>query len=520
MSPAVTRTMTALVCLCWAGAAIVSAGEAAPRPPRQPKAAVEVPGAGNALDVPYLGPERDVLHESEYGQERQVRLNVHWPQGGGRHPCVLFVHGGSNTGGHKDHHSGSAHSAKLAGEFVAKGFTVANLNYILGNDIYPQLFWDLKAAVRFLRANAERFHIDPDRIGAWGWSAGGWDVSTIAFADAGDLAMHGNPRGSSGLDPAAIASLAGRARGTGKGGPRLLVPMDAPEPVHAEHSARLQAISVDFFWNHHLATPDDPAVSTYTGEGATSPLQAPCEAAGLPFLAIPLKGKKDAVLHVPSLDSRTAGEDGGEVDARTRVLQFFVRHLQREPRAVAPEFRPNRRVFAGSTTVSLVGASPDTVFHVTVDGSPPTAASPRYEKPFAISATTVVKAIAIKPGMAPSGIATAIYTAGRPPPVVSGPDALPPARVGQPWTATFSAEGGAPLAWAASLQLSDKVFGRETPGSAFDSEKPNPLGLGFDRATATLSGTPTRAGNYVLQVHCGRAYGELAGSRTWILRVE
>ena len=54
----------------------------------------------------------------------------------------------------------------------AKGYAVVSLNYRLGMDLVPAV-QDGKAAVRFLRANAAKYHLDPDKFAVWGNSAGG-----------------------------------------------------------------------------------------------------------------------------------------------------------------------------------------------------------------------------------------------------------------------------------------------------------------------------------------------------------
>jgi len=64
----------------------------------------------------------------------------------------------------------------LAGvdRLLASGYAVASINYRLSNEaIYPAQINDAKAAVRFLRATAAKYNLNPDTIGAWGASAGG-----------------------------------------------------------------------------------------------------------------------------------------------------------------------------------------------------------------------------------------------------------------------------------------------------------------------------------------------------------
>jgi acetyl esterase/lipase len=89
-------------------------------------------------------------------------------------PLVVLIHGGAFAMGD------SSMEAQKAQALVDAGFAVASINYRLsGEALFPAGAQDAKAAVRFLRANAEEYGIDPDRIGAWGSSAGGWLASML-----------------------------------------------------------------------------------------------------------------------------------------------------------------------------------------------------------------------------------------------------------------------------------------------------------------------------------------------------
>ncbi len=64
--------------------------------------------------------------------------------------------------------------------FVARGYAVASINYRYSQQAkYPAQIEDCKAAVRWLRANAKKYNLDPDHIGAWGESAGGHLVALL-----------------------------------------------------------------------------------------------------------------------------------------------------------------------------------------------------------------------------------------------------------------------------------------------------------------------------------------------------
>jgi hypothetical protein len=81
---------------------------------------------------------------------------------------------------------GSAHQTDKAmdgeqiGALVKAGYAVASLDYRLSGEArYPAAVQDVKAAVRFLRANAAGYGLDPERFGAFGASAGGYLVSML-----------------------------------------------------------------------------------------------------------------------------------------------------------------------------------------------------------------------------------------------------------------------------------------------------------------------------------------------------
>jgi acetyl esterase/lipase len=66
---------------------------------------------------------------------------------------------------------------------VSQGFAVVDVGYRLsGEAIFPAQIQDCKAAVRWIRANAKKYSLNPDRIGAWGSSAGGHLVALLGTA--------------------------------------------------------------------------------------------------------------------------------------------------------------------------------------------------------------------------------------------------------------------------------------------------------------------------------------------------
>jgi acetyl esterase/lipase len=121
------------------------------------------------IDVTYCSP----------GVQAQ-KMDVYFPKAGGPWPVFLYVHGGGWDKGDK---------AEGAGwNFLnEQGYLVVSVNYRLAayNVKFPAMIEDVKCAVRYLRANATKYNLDPERIGALGSSAGGHLVALLGTADAG-----------------------------------------------------------------------------------------------------------------------------------------------------------------------------------------------------------------------------------------------------------------------------------------------------------------------------------------------
>ena len=126
----------------------------------------------------------------EYGTtpEQRLLMDVYRPKAGGDSlPACVLVHGGGWTGGDKEKFT------PLAIALAQRGYVVANIEYRLaGAAKYPAAVRDCTAAVRFVRANAKHFGLNPERIGAWGGSAGGHLVGLLAAAPALEKFSAGN----------------------------------------------------------------------------------------------------------------------------------------------------------------------------------------------------------------------------------------------------------------------------------------------------------------------------------------
>lgn len=92
-------------------------------------------------------------------------------------PLVIWIHGGGWRKLSKENFGRQTFLLKY-------GFAVASINYRLSiHEKFPAQIFDAKSAVRYIRKNAEKYHINPDKIGVWGSSAGGHLVSLLGVTN-------------------------------------------------------------------------------------------------------------------------------------------------------------------------------------------------------------------------------------------------------------------------------------------------------------------------------------------------
>jgi acetyl esterase/lipase len=149
---------------------VLGLGLGHPAPAQQAKGA----GAARPPDPP---PGVKVLRDQEYGRvgTRRLLLDLYLPENTaapGPLPVIVGIHGGGWAGGSKEGSQGVRQSGR--------GYAVACIGYRLsGEAIFPAQIEDCKAAVRWLRANAGKYNLDPNHIGATGHSAGGHLASLL-----------------------------------------------------------------------------------------------------------------------------------------------------------------------------------------------------------------------------------------------------------------------------------------------------------------------------------------------------
>ena len=134
-------------------------------------------------DSPNVNVVRDLVYQQVGG--RILRLDIYSPKTiTGPLPVVLWIHGGHWARGTKEQ--------RQPFDLTAHGYAVVCIEYRLAGEApFPAQIEDCKAAVRWLRANAATYHLDPDHIGAWGHSAGG-HLGALLGTSGGVAALEGN----------------------------------------------------------------------------------------------------------------------------------------------------------------------------------------------------------------------------------------------------------------------------------------------------------------------------------------
>lgn len=160
------------------GCASLRNGPARRYPANQPKATPPAPApvpprpapAAPPPTQPQSYPVREEL-DVVYGQggSEELHLDLYRPQGlRGPLPTMILLHGGGWCTGSKNEMRPAARA------FAEKGYVTAAVGYRLAPRYhFPAQLHDVKCAVRWLRANADRYQVDSQRIGVLGGSAGG-----------------------------------------------------------------------------------------------------------------------------------------------------------------------------------------------------------------------------------------------------------------------------------------------------------------------------------------------------------
>jgi acetyl esterase/lipase len=168
------RETTKVLILSLVWALIVSSCSAffAPPTPTPVPTATPIP---SPTPFPLAG---QTLRDVTYCASVQQKLDIYFPKTGGPWPTLIYVHGGSWMRGDK------SEAAGLGAQMNPRGYAVVSVNYSMYPYAkFPRIIEDVKCAVRFLRAHAADYNLDPLRFGAIGASAGGHLVALLGTSD-------------------------------------------------------------------------------------------------------------------------------------------------------------------------------------------------------------------------------------------------------------------------------------------------------------------------------------------------
>jgi len=412
----------------------------------------------------------------------------------GKLPCVVAVYGG----GYGDKVGGFVKDFK---PLLGRGYVVAAPDYaLMTNAPVPMCSWDVANAIRFLRANAKKYRIDPERIGIWGWSAGGWIAQDLCYAG-----------------PERIVTVSVKDRQTNKKSYGL-IPMLQPRPLYPDQSVKVQAVVSDWgagkLWDRRTKlpkaslSPDDPPLFTcYRGELTGETVNA---VTLLKKLGVPSEGVYGFTIntHVPTLKHPCVQEDGAKTTWGESIYDFLDRKLKKPDTATAPEIRPHGGFIAGKRQVRLLTVHPAGAIHYTLDGANPSEESPRYKDAITVTPGNRLKAIVVRPGLKPSRITTGVFAQGPPVPRITTTERTFKATIGKKFSITFQAENAKNAIWFVGGKVGEQY--RSYDGQRFNPPRHIPW-MKIDPKTGVMSGEPRTAGVFPVIVSC--ANGTVTGSR-------
>lgn len=302
------------------GAALLSAllalAAADPGGTTSPAAQRRVPATGQSLPRVI----RDLQYRKAGGP--QTSMDLYLPSAnptGQRLPVVVWVHGGGWYEGDKT-------PCPIASG-TSYGYAIASVNYRLsGKSPFPAQLEDCRAAIRFLRANAANYGLDPDHIGVWGESAGGHLAALLGTTEADDANDQENPGVSSRVQavcdqygPTDLAALLAEVRQRDPHNPLLAEPNPVTRLLGGKPQGALAAQANPI----RFVTPDDPPFLIVHGEQDRLVPLSQSQA-----LAERLREAKVAVELVCVPGVGHGGPEFWQGPLIQRITSFFDRHLK------------------------------------------------------------------------------------------------------------------------------------------------------------------------------------------------
>jgi acetyl esterase/lipase len=273
--------------------------------------------------------EQDVVYTKAGNLE--LRLDISRPTGKeGLLPAVMVIHGGAWRAGNKSDVRG------IASQFSQRGYVAFAPQYrFCPTEVFPAQVHDVKAAVRFIKANAQKYQVDPDRIGAIGFSAGGHLALMLGLTSPSD-GLEGNvPSGAPDSRVKAVVNYFGPTDLAAKDIPVISQPLvkdflggtPADKPEAAAKASPLTFVSAD-----------DAPVLTF--QGTKDPLVPYTQAIKL----AEAMNKAGVAGRVELLIGASHGWSGAELDRTVNeTFEFFDRQLNAPAKKKAAPEEPAKK---------------------------------------------------------------------------------------------------------------------------------------------------------------------------------
>jgi acetyl esterase/lipase len=267
------------------------------------------------------------------------RLDLYLPNDAAPpHPVIVAIHGGGFVFGDK-----ADDQLNAPVEAVRHGYAVAAVNYRMADEaLFPAAIEDVKAAIRFLRANAARFELDPARFAAWGNSAGGYlavMAGVTGTSSAFDAPGLGNDADSSAVQavidwfgPSDFSAIDAQFQASGKGAPHGA----AESPESRFLGAPLAKADAALLRRTNPLTYIRPGLPPFLIQHGADDDTVPVEQSILLATALKAVLPADAV-HLDIIAGALHGGPAFETDANmARVLGFLAGVLGKRPGGFVP----------------------------------------------------------------------------------------------------------------------------------------------------------------------------------------
>ncbi len=249
--------------------------------------------------------------------QEELKIDLAKPTGDGPFPAIMAIHGGAWRAGDK------AQLRDLLSRFAEGGYVAVSPQYrFCPTHTFPAQVHDVKAAVRWLRKHAEEYNVDPEKIGAVGFSAGGHLALMLGVTDADDGLEGPDADDSTSTRIQAVVNFFGPTDLTADDIPDVSVPLltDFIGGSQEEKPAESKAASPLTY-----VSEDDPPILTF--QGTKDPLIPTTQAIKLTEAMTNANGQGRVELLI------NAGHGWPDPDLeRTFLLteRFFDRHLKGE----------------------------------------------------------------------------------------------------------------------------------------------------------------------------------------------